>query len=51
MEGLELLISTKGDITQNNREFDSSIYDDLAFDEFEESSPIEFNLYLSGISK
>lgn len=51
MDGLELLISNSGEIIKNTREFDSSIYDDLDLDEFSESSPIEFNLYLSGAAK
>ena len=51
LEGLELLISSSGEITQNKREFDSTIYEDLDFDEFIECSPLEFNLYLSGATK
>jgi hypothetical protein len=51
LEGLELLISETGKISKNIRTFDSTIYDDLNFDEFEKSSPLEFNLYLSGIGK
>lgn len=51
LEGIELLVSNSGAITQNNRKFDSTIYEDLDFDKFQESSPIEFNLYLSEISK
>ncbi len=51
MEGLELLISENGAITQSNRAFDSTIYEDLEFDKFEESSSMEFNLYLSGAAK
>ena len=51
MEGLELLISETGEVVKNSREFDSTIYKDLDFDEFVESSPIEFNLYLVGVTK
>ncbi len=47
LEGLELLVSETGDVSKNSRKFDSTIYDDLDFDEFVESSPIEFNLYLA----
>jgi hypothetical protein len=50
-EGLELLISETGEIVRNKRSFDSSIYEDLEFDEFKESNALEFNLYLSGITK
>ncbi len=51
LEGLELLVSSEGKITLTERLFDSAIYDDLKFDEFKESSPLEFNLYLSGTVK
>lgn len=51
MEGLELLVSDTGEVVKNLREFDSTIYEDLDFDEFLESSPIEFNLYLVGVAK
>ena len=51
MEGLELLVSETGEIVKNLREFDATIYEDLDFDEFIESSPLEFNLYLSGVTK
>ncbi len=50
MEGLELLVSSSGHIVQNTRNFDSTIYDDLAFDEFEKGNPIEFNLLLQGVA-
>ncbi len=51
LEGLELLVSATGEVSQSIRTFDSTIYDDLDFDEFNESNPLEFNLYLSGIAK
>jgi len=51
MAGLELLVSESGSVTQTEREFDSTIYEDLDFDEFAKSSPLEFNLYLSGMTK
>ncbi len=51
MEGLELLVSSSGQIEQNNRNFDSSIYNDLDFDGFASANPMEFNLYLSGAEK
>jgi len=49
MEGLELLVSSTGEVAQQMRQFDEYIYEDLTFDEFEKSSPIEFNLYLAAI--
>ena len=51
MEGLELLVANSSHIIQNERQFDDTIYEDLDFDEFVEASPLEFNLYLSGITK
>ncbi len=51
MEGLELLIAPSGEITKTERAFDTNIYGDLEFDEFTKSSPLEFNLYLSGATK
>ncbi len=51
MEGLELLISSAGQIEQNKRDFDATIYDDLDFDGFASVNPMEFNLYLSGAAK
>ncbi|MCB0495894.1 MAG: hypothetical protein KDC79_07140 [Cyclobacteriaceae bacterium] len=51
MEGLELLVADSGQIKKNNRQFDEEIYEDLKEDEFVEASPMEFNLYLSGITK
>ena len=51
MEGLELLVASTGEIVQHTRQFDEFIYEDLTYDEFVKSSPIEFNLYLSAINK
>ena len=50
-EGVELLVSETGEISKNIRAFDSEIYADLEFDKFTEGSALEFNLYLSGITK
>jgi len=50
-EGLELLISETGEISKTSREFDDSIYEELDFDEFIASSPLEFNLYLAETGK
>ncbi len=51
LEGLEILVSTSGEISLTPREFDSTIYEDLEFDEFQASSPLEFNLYLAEVTK
>lgn len=51
LEGLELLVSSSGETSITPRDFDSSIYEDLDFDEFTSSSPLEFNLYLAQTTK
>jgi len=51
LEGIELLVSETGEISKSLRKFDADIYEDLEFDEFSESSPLEFNLYLNGVVK
>lgn len=48
-EGLELLIDKEQRILQTKRKFDSTIYDDLNFDEFIKGSPLEFNLFLQKV--
>ena len=50
LEGLELIVSNKGQIDKTKRQFDEEIFEDLAEDEFEKSSPLEFNLYLKGLA-
>jgi hypothetical protein len=47
--GVELTVDVKGGLEKRNLQFDAEIYDDLAEDEFKESSALEFNLYLKGI--
>jgi len=49
--GLELLVDTNGRISKTRRTFDEMIYEDLAYDDFHECSPLEFNLYLKGLAK
>lgn len=44
--GLELIVHADGQLIKTKREFDETIYDELEFDEFEKSSPLEFNLHL-----
>ena len=48
--GTELIINEKGEIEKNEMQYDEDIYEDLEIDEFKRSSPIEFNLYLSGLT-
>jgi hypothetical protein len=49
--GTEITVSREGEIELRDLEFDESIFEDLAADEFEEVNPMEFNLYLSGLAK
>ncbi|MBN8578185.1 MAG: hypothetical protein J0L66_14670 [Cytophagales bacterium] len=48
LKGLELWISSRG-IETRELDFDTEIFDDLKADGFAEVSPMEFNLYLSGL--
>ena len=50
LRGLELIISPDKKVRKSKRTFDPEIYDDLSHDNFTASSPLEFNLYLKGIS-
>ncbi len=44
--GIELIVHPDGKVEKTKMEYDEEIYEDLAVDEFKESSPLEFNLYL-----
>lgn len=44
--GIELIVHPDGKVEKTKMEYDEDIYEDLAVDEFKESSPLEFNLYL-----
>ena len=44
--GTELIIHPDGKVEKNDMQYDEEIYEDLAVDEFKESSPLEFQLYL-----
>ena len=46
--GTEITIEGEA-INMREMEFDSEILEDLKVDGFEESSPLEFNLYLNGL--
>jgi hypothetical protein len=48
--GTEITIHKSGEIEMREIEFDQEIFDDLAEDGFAESSPLEFNLYYSGLA-
>jgi len=44
--GIELIIHPDGKVEKTKMTYDEDIYEDLNVDEFKESSPLEFNLYL-----
>lgn len=48
--GIELTLHKKGEIEKREMEFDAQIFEDLAEDGFTESSPLEFNLYFTGLA-
>ncbi len=47
--GTEITILDGGELTVREMEFDSEVFEDLKVDGFELCSPLEFNLYLSGL--
>ena len=44
--GTELIVHPSGEIEKTEMQYDEEIYEDLEVDEFMESSPLEFQLYL-----
>jgi hypothetical protein len=48
-KGTEISIRKSGGIEVRELDFDEQIFEDLAADGFQESSPLEFNLYHSGL--
>jgi len=48
--GTEITIPNSGAVEIRDMEFDEDIFEDLKVDGFEECSPLEFNLYLSGLA-
>ena len=48
--GSEITIHKGGEVEMREMEFDQAIFEDLAADGFVESSPLEFNLYYSGLA-
>ena len=49
-KGTEITVPDKGELSVRELEFDEEIFDDLKADGFEACSPLEFNLYLSGLA-
>ncbi len=48
--GTEITRTVTGNTSMRELEFDEQIFDDLKADAFEPCSPLEFNLYLSGLA-
>ena len=51
LKGVEITLPGNGDPEIRELTFDEAIWEDLKIDGFEESSPLEFNLYYSGLAK
>ena len=49
LKGTELVITKDGKVESRDLEFDEDILSDLKEDGFEDASPLEFNLYQSGL--
>ncbi|CAN5428475.1 hypothetical protein BH10BAC4_BH10BAC4_11340 [soil metagenome] len=49
LKGTEISVALDGKIESHDLEFDEGIFDDLKEDGFEVASPLEFNLYESGL--
>ena len=49
-KGTEITIHKNGESGMRELDFDQDILDDLKADGFAESSPLEFNLYYSGLA-
>lgn len=50
LKGTEITVTKRGTMESRDLEFDAGIFDDLKEDGFEEASPLEFNLYQSGLA-
>ncbi len=48
--GTELIIHPDGKVEKTDMQYDEEIYDDLDVDEFKESSPLEFQLHIKGLT-
>jgi hypothetical protein len=49
-KGTELTLPKNGEPEVRELDFDEDIFEDLRADGFNESSPLEFNLYYSGLA-
>ncbi|HEU5291378.1 MAG TPA: hypothetical protein VFU05_12090 [Cyclobacteriaceae bacterium] len=49
-KGTEITVPDQGEVSVRELEFDEGIFGDLEADGFEPCSPLEFNLYLSGLA-
>lgn len=49
-KGTEITVSSEGQVESRDLEFDEQIFDDLKEDGFEAASPLEFNLYHTGLA-
>lgn len=48
--GTEITVDLEGKVAIQEMEFDEDIFDDLDVDGFTACSPLEFNLYLTGLT-
>jgi len=51
LKGLEITLPDNREPEIRELTFDEGIWEDLGVDGFEESGPLEFNLYYSGLAK
>jgi len=51
LKGTEITLFEDGNSEVRELDFDQEIFEDLKADGFEVASPLEFNLYLSGLAK
>jgi hypothetical protein len=49
LKGMEITLSQNSQPEVRELEFDQDIFDDLKADGFTDASPLEFNLYFSGL--
>jgi hypothetical protein len=50
-KGIEIRLTSNNPAGVRELDFDEEIWDDLKIDGFEDASPLEFNLYYSGLIK
>ncbi len=51
LKGTELFIPITGPVESRDLTFDEHILEDLSADGFEETGPLEFSLYLTGLAR